>query len=319
MRKILSGKVIYTAIVALALGSMSTIANAQTTLGPALNFAILGDAGPVTIGNTAIFVGAGANIGASYNPIVLGGNNSKYNGSVIASNFEFTPPDPGLDIRLFNYATVTGTCASASGTVTKGSGATCGAIVTTNSNPFITLLENALNQEEVWDDVVNCQPPTITMGAINLGASKVQTIFTNKPGGLTVIATPNITLGNSSTLRLSGAINDKVILITPGNITLNFGSKIALTGGLMPQNVLIQAESEPAEEGSDDPIGIVTLANSTSLSGTLHCGNGCTLGSGVNLTGAIIADEGIVAGPNLRFTFAPLTGVSLAACTNPNP
>jgi hypothetical protein len=317
MRKLLSGKVIYTAIVALALGSISTIANAQNTLGPAAMFAILGDAGPVTIGNSAIIIGAGANIGASYNPIILGGNNSKYNGSVILSNFEFAPP--GLDIHLNNYATVTGTCASASGTVTKGSGATCGAIVTTSTNPFTTLLENALNTEETWDDVVNCQPATITLPAINLGASKTQKITTNMPGGLTVVSTPNITLGSSSTLTLFGAINDKVILITPGNITLNFGAKIVLAGGLMPQNVLIQAESEPAEEGSDEPIGIVSLANSTSLSGTLHCGNGCTLGSGVNLTGAVLADQGIVAGPNLRLTFAPLTGMSLPACTNPNP
>src|SRR5665213_3048729 len=120
MRKILSGKVIYTAIVALALGSISAIANAQTTLGAALNFAILGDAGPVTIGNSALLIGAGTNVGASYNPITLGGNNSKYNGSIIASNFEFTPPDPGLVIHLNNYATVTGTCATASGTVTEG-------------------------------------------------------------------------------------------------------------------------------------------------------------------------------------------------------
>ena len=319
MRKILSGKVIYTAIVALALGSISTIASAQTTLGPALNFAILGDAGPVIIGNSALLIGGGTNVGASYNPITLGGNNSKYNGSIIASNFEFTPPDPGPVIQLNNYATVTGACATASGTVTKGSGAVCvGGIVTTNSNPYITLLENALNQEEAWDDVVNCQTVTIPLSQpISLGASKVQTIATNVPGGLTVISTPNITLGNSSTLWLSGAINDKVILITPGNITLNFGSRIALTGGLLPQNVLIQAESEPAETGSTDQIGIVTLANSTSLSGTLHCGNGCTLGSGVNITGAILADEGIAVGPNLRLTFAPLTGVSCAACTIP--
>jgi hypothetical protein len=317
MRKILSGKVIYTAIVALALGSISSIANAQNTLGPALNFAILGDAGPVTIGNSALLIGAGANVGASYNKITLGGNNSKYNGNVIVSNFEFTPPDPGRVIQLSNYATVTGTCASAGGTVIPGVGATCAAVVTTNSNPFITLLENALNQEETWDDVVNCQPATQTILEINLGASQKQTIFTNVPGGLTVVSTPKITLGNSSTLALSGAINDKLILTTPDNITLGFGAKIVLAGGLLPQNVLIQAASEPAEEGSNEQIGMVKLANSTSLSGTLHCGNKCTLGSGVNLTGAILADEGITAGPNLRLTFAPLTGISLPACPAP--
>jgi hypothetical protein len=177
------------------------------------------------------------------------------------------------------------------------------------------VLENALNQEEVWDDAVNCQTPTQTIPAINLGAGKNQTISTNNPGGLSVISTPNITLGNSATLRISGSILDQVILITPGNIKMNFGSKIVLIGGLQPQNVLIDAASEPQETGdTSTQLGLVNIANSGALFGTLHCGNSCTFGSGVSVTGAIIGDFGLTTGPNLRLTFAPLTGISLPAC-----
>ena len=90
MRKALAGKTIYAATVALAIGLMSTMANAQVTLGDALDFAVLGDAGPVIMGNSATLKGAPAHVGASYN-IVIGGNNSSYSGDVISSLFEYGP------------------------------------------------------------------------------------------------------------------------------------------------------------------------------------------------------------------------------------
>src|SRR5450755_1504742 len=193
MRKALAGKTIYAATVALAIGMMSTMANAQgVTLGPALNFAVLGDAGPVIMGNSAILKGAPAQVGASYN-IVIGGNNSSYSGDIISSLFEKFVP--GAEIKLNNYAHVVGKCVTDGGSIVLGTGATCGSKVQDPSAPEITVLENALNQEEVWDDAVNCQTPTQTIPAINLGAGKNQTISTNNLGGLSVISTPNITLG----------------------------------------------------------------------------------------------------------------------------
>jgi hypothetical protein len=291
------------------------MANAQVTLGDALDFAVLGDAGPVIMGNSATLKGAPAHVGASYN-IVIGGNNSSYSGDVISSLFE---QGPGAQIKLNNYAHVIGKCVTDGGSIVLGSGATCnGGKVQDQSAPEITVLENALNQEEVWDEAVNCQSPTQSIPAINLGAGKNQTISTNNPGGLSVISTPNITLGNSSTLRISGSILDQVILITPGNIKLNFGSKIVLIGGLQPQNVLIDAAAEPQETGDfSTQLGLVNIANSGVVFGTLHCGNSCTFGSGVNVTGAVIGDFGFTTGPNLRLTFAPLTGISLPACEQP--
>jgi hypothetical protein len=315
MRKALAGKTIYAATVALAIGLMSTMANAQVTLGDALSFAVLGDAGPVIMGNSATLKGAPAHVGASYN-IVIGGNNSSYSGDVISSLFE---QGPGAQIKLNNYAHVIGKCVTDGGAIVLGSGATCsGGKVLNPVAPEIIVLESALNQEEVWDDAVNCQSPTQTIPAINLGAGKNQTILTVP--GLNVISTPNITLGNSATLRISGSISDQVILITPGNIKLNFGSKIVLIGGLQPQNVLIDAATEPQETGdTSTQLGLVNIANSGSLFGTLHCGNSCTFGSGVNVTGAIIGDFGLTTGPNLRLTFAPLTGISLPACEQQQP
>jgi hypothetical protein len=315
MKKTLAGKTVYAATVALAIGLISPMANAQgVSLGPALNFAVLGDAGPVIMGNSAVLKGSGAHVGASYN-IVIGGNNSSYPGDVISSLFEF---GPGAQIKLNNYAHVAGACVTDGGTIVLGSGATCGSQVLNASAPEITLLKDALNQEEVWDDAVNCLTPTQTIAAINLGDGKNQTINSNVPGGLSVISTPNITLSNSATLTISGSILDQVILITPGNIKLSFGSKIVLAGGLQAQNVLIDASSEPQEQGdTTTPVGIVTINNSSSFTGTLHCGNSCTFGSGVHVTGAIIGDFGLTTGPNLRLTFAPLTGISVPACAAP--
>ncbi len=292
-------------------------AQAQVTLGPLGQFAVVSDAGALSLGNSALVKGAGANVGATYNPITIGGNNSHIDGDVVTSRFELAPP--GSQITLENYAHVLGACVTdAGGSVTLNVGANCASIDTSGSNSDINLLAGAVNQEEVVDETVLCQAPSQTLAAINLAASKSMKITDSVSGGLNVIDTPNITLGNSSVLTISGGASDTVVLETEGNITLGYGAKIVLAGGLKPNNVWITATAEPYETtGNPGPNGVLHLNNSSVVYGTMHGGNICTLGSGVTVYGAIVCDFGITTGPNLRVFFQPATGLSLPACSSP--
>ncbi len=286
----------------------------QVTLGPLAQFALISDAGPLSVGNSAVVKGTGANVGASYNPITIGGNNSHIDGDVVTSNFELAPP--GSTITLENYAHVLGTCVTdAGGSVILKVGANCASVDTSGSNSDIGLLASAVNQEEVVDAAILCQAPSQTLPAINLAAGRRMKIVDTVSGGLNVIDTPDITLGNSAVLTISGGASDTVILETEGNLTLGFGAKIFLAGGLTASNVWITATSEPYETtGNPGPNGIVNLKNSSVVYGTMHGGNACTLGSGVTIHGALVCDFGVTTGPNLRLFFQPASGLSVPAC-----
>lgn len=300
------------AIWCLTLAGIANAANAQgVTLGAAADFALLSDAGPMTLGNSAVILGVSTNVGATYSNIKIGGNNTKIDGDVIATLFE---NGPGATIALANYAHVLGACVTDGGAITLGSGATCGSQDTTNTNPDITLIANAVDQEEVFDQAVSCEAPTQSIAAIAPAAGKTMTITDTVTGGLNVISTPSIAMGNSSVLILNGGSTDSVILETAGSISMGFGAKIVLQGGLMAQNVWITSTTEPAGFNPPASPPSVFINNSSVINGTVHGGDTCTLGSGVTINGAMICDYGLTTGPNLRMHFAPATGFSLPGC-----
>ncbi|MBF6560841.1 MAG: hypothetical protein IVW56_11155 [Candidatus Binataceae bacterium] len=290
--------------------ALAGIANAQgVTLGAAANFALLSDAGPMTLGNSAVILGVSTNVGATYSNIKIGGNNTKINGDVIATLFE---NGPGATISLANYAHVLGACVTDGGAITLGSGATCGSQDTTNTNPDITMIGNAVDQEENFDQAVSCEAPTQSIAAIAPAAGKTQTIALS--AGLNVISTPSVAMGNSSVLILKGGSTDSVILETAGSFSMGFGAKIVLQGGLMAQNVFITTTTEPAGFNPPASPPSVFINNSSVIYGTVHGGDTCTLGSGVTINGAMICDYGLTTGPNLKMNFAPATGLSLPGC-----
>jgi len=292
------------------------IANAQVTIGDLGSFALLADDGTLAVGNHTILTGGG-DLGAVYADITIGGNNTSIAGDAIASMFDIFPP--GATILLQNYATVLGSCVTDGGEVTLDTGAGCThAVIDTAGDPaatpFITLLGDAVNQEEAFDSAVLCQTPTQTLGAITLAASQKSTITDTVPGGLNVITTPSITLGNSSTLTLSGGSGDTLILRTPGTITVGSSAKIVLTGGLTPSNVWISSTTEFVGFHAPANPPTTIIGSSSTINGTIHGGETCGLSTGVTINGALVCDYGITAGQNLTLHFSPAIGISLPAC-----
>jgi hypothetical protein len=307
-------------ICCLALIGFAGAAHAQVTLGPTGEFALLADDGALTVGNHTLLTGAKGNLGATYSPIMIGGNNTQIIGDAIAALFGqvFAPPVVA-NISLFNYANVVGTCATDNGQVilgTNGDGlATCSDVINDapDTNPDIVLLGNAVDQEEVFDQAVLCQKVTLT-DSIILADSQKSTIKTIPGLGLNVINSPGgITLGNSSTLTLSGAPTDTVILETTGTITVGSSAKIVLVG-LVPQNVWITSTTEFVGFHAPASPPTTIIGNSSTINGTIHGGETCSLGTGVAFNGALICDYGITAGNNLTLNFLPATGISLPAC-----
>jgi hypothetical protein len=304
------------------------IANAQDppppppiTVGPTGDFAILSDSGPLSLGNHTLVLGTGASVASTYSsPLLIGDAQTKIQGDAIATEFELNPPPAATTIQ--NYGHVTGACVTDGGPITLLTGATCGSKVTDPNSPLIGNLADAVDNEEIVDAAILCQEPTETLPAINLGAGKKQTI--TLASGLNIIVTPSITLGNSSTLTLSGGSADSVVLATPGTpgegkINVGFSAKIVLTGGLVAQNVWITSTPEP--QGFNPPAAdpSLILKNSSVINGTIHGGFTCSIGSGVTINGALICDYGLTAGNNLIVNFKPATGLSLPNCITDDP
>ena len=294
------------------------------TLGPTADFAILSDAGPLSLGNHTLILGAGASVASTYSNLMIGDAQTKIQGNAIATQFEQAPP-PAMTTML-NYGHVKGTCVTDGGPITLRTGATCGSKSTDPNSPLIVNLADAVDNEEIVDAAILCQEPTQTLPAIVLGAGKKMTIMTTLPGELNVIVAPSITLGNSSVLTLSGGSADTVVLATTGTpgegkINVGFSAKIVLAGGLVPQNVWISSTPEP--QGLNPPASAadasLILKNSSVINGTLHGGYTCSIGSSVTINGAIICDYGLTAGHNLTVNFKPATGLSLPNCITDDP
>jgi len=320
---------VFAAVVATGWLTLTGIAKAQddpppppVTIGATGNFAILSDAGPLSLGNHTIVSGVGASVASTYANLVIGDAQTKIQGNAIATQFDQNPP-PANTTEL-NYGHVAGACVTDGGPITLHTGATCGSKVMDPDSPYIVTLGDAVDNEEVVDAAILCQTPTQTLGPIVLGAGKKETITDTLPGELNVISTPSITLGNSSTLTLSGGPTDTLVLETTGTpgegkITVGFSAKIVLAGGLVPSNVWISSTPEPAGFNPPAANPSLTLKNSSVIYGTLHGGYTCLLGSSVTINGAIICDYGFTSGHNLTVNFEPATGLSLPNCITDDP
>ena len=295
------------------------------TLGPTGDFAVLSDAGPLSLGNHTLILGTGASLASTYAVLKIGDAQTRIQGDAIATQFELNPPP--ATITMLNYGHVTGACVTDGTTIPTSiflhTGATCGSEVADPNSPLIGNLADAVDNEEIVDAAILCQEPTEMLPAIVLGAGKKMTIPV--AAGLNVIVTPSITLGNSSVLTLSGGSADSVVLATtgsPGEGKINVGdsAKIVLAG-LSPQNVWISSTPEP--QGFNPPASAANasliLKNSSVINGTLHGGFTCSIGSSVTINGAIICDYGLTAGHNLTVNFKPATGLSLPDCITDDP
>jgi len=113
-----------------------------------------------------------------------------------------------------------------------------------------------------------------------------------------------MTLGNSSTLTLSGGADDTVVLRVDGALRLGSGAKIVLASGLTPADVVI------VDEG-----GITSWGSSTTVNGTILSAGTCTIGSGVTINGAVLCGENFTVGANARVSSLPAFAVSVpSAC-----
>ena len=280
----------------MALLAMLPAAAGAVTLGDALNFAALSDTGDVIISNTArVSVNA---LGAAAGQNVTLGNTSLDSNDVIATS--------GV-VTLGNYAKVKGECITNGGAVVLGTGAKCGSTDTSGSNAKLALVSQALTDVGTFESALASQTPTQTLGPISLAAGKKTTV-TDTVAGLNIIQVDSITLGNSSTLTISGASSDFTVLNIVGDLSIGSGAHLALTGGIISSHVLINVQGT-----------IPTWLNSTVIGATIVAPNsGVTAGSGAKLDGAIIADGTITFGPNATLIFQPSL-VDVPSGTPPPP
>ncbi len=268
----------------------TAVTHAQVTLGSAASFGILIDGGSVTVGNASVM---GGYIGADDGNVTLGNNSTA---PIVLADTDGN----GTVITLGNYTNVLQCGTDSGGTISLGLGAQC--FSTDTSGGSIGILENAENDEETFENAAQCATVTQPLSAISLADGKKMTITDTVSGGLNVISVPSITLNNSSTLTLSGGSTDTVVLLDSGVLSIGSGAKIVLTGGLVPANVYINADNSG------------TWGNSIVLSGTLEVeDNGCTVGSGAVINGALICENDTTIGPNLRLNFSA-SAVSVPGC-----
>jgi serine acetyltransferase len=230
---------------------------------------------------------------------ILLGNNGSYSGSAVSFNG---------NIILNNYTKVAGQCVTNypifNGVTILGIGAKCG-LQDDSGNNFLLLklLKAALDGLLFYCDVANGYPTQLA-GVVNLGASKKFTIVDANPGCLNFIDATSLTLGNSSTLTLSGGAYDTVVLRVDGTVSIGSGAKIVLAGGLTPADVVI------VDQG-----GITTWGNSTTINGTIVSAGTCTIGSGATINGAVLCGQNLTLGANAHVNSLPAFAVNVpSAC-----
>jgi hypothetical protein len=303
--------VIAIAIVALAGAKVTWAVPVSDCLGAALSFSLLSFAADgdidVGVGNAAKVTSPlcfiSGEVGAG-NDVALG-NNGLYSGDAITFG----------SITLDNYAKVLGECVTDGGSVTKKVGASCGSTDTTGSNGLLGLLDEAYFDGGFFACDVAGGSPTSSIPAVNIAAGKQLTITDTVSGGLNLIDVPSLTLGNSSTLTLSGGSTDTLVLRVDGNTSIVHGAKIVLAGGLTPFSVVIAAQG-----------GISFWGNSTTINGTMLVGQpfnsgdrACPAGSGATINGALLCEDDLSMGLNARVNYEPafLVHVPSANCSSP--
>jgi hypothetical protein len=251
----------------------------------------VGNASRVTTPLCFVFGGIGGASGISL------GNNGAFCGDAIS----------GGPIVVNNYTKVFKKCITLGDPVTLKTGATCADTDTTGNNPLLVAFFASFLSGGFFACNVQTGNATQTEPAINLAASKKLTITDGNPGGLNLIDVPSMTLGNSSTLTLSGGSSDTVVLRVDGASSIGHSAKILLTGGLTPFSVVIATQG-----------GISFWGNSTTVNGTIlnglpfsTTGQNCTIGTGATISGAVLCENNLSIGANLRLDYEPAIAVDI--------
>jgi hypothetical protein len=257
------------------------------TLGNALDFSALSLSGDVDINNVAKVgsapIGSPGDVGGS--DVTLG-NNSLAGGDAIA--------EPGDVVAIGNYSTVVGeSITGAGGSVILGLGAKSGFIDTTGTNGKLAVKADAITDVGTFDTALTSATPSLTLAAVTLAAGKKATITDSVVGGLNIIEVPSVTLGNSSTLTLSGGPADSLVLEITGDLKIGNGAKIVLTGGLSVNEVLIYVNGSVASWGNSTTVGATLLAPNSAIAA----------GSSAKVTGAIIAGGNVTFLENATLIF----------------
>ncbi len=234
-------------------------------------------------GDVAVAVGGIAPGGAVGGKDVSFGANSIAGQDVIATS---------STVELNNYAKALGACVTGGNLLDLETGATCGTSDTSGTNPDLATLTSAISDLATFETALGGTAPTQTIPAVNLAASGTQTI-SDSIAGLNIISVPSVTLGNSSTLRLSGLATDTLVLNISGALAIGDGATIKLVGGLAPANVIINVG------------GLVTAWNASStLNGTLLALNStCTGTTGITINGAVACNGSLNFGNNTQLNF----------------
>jgi hypothetical protein len=259
------------------------------TLGNALDFSALSTTGDVDINNVAkVGVAAIGPQGDVAGSNVTLGSNSLAGGDAISS--------PGNVNALGNFSKVSGECITgAGGAVHLGTGAKC--VLgedTSGTNGKLTVFADAITDVGTFVTALTAATPTETLGPVTLADGK-KTTLTDTVAGLNIVEVPSVTLGNSSTLTLSGPAGDTVVLEITGNLKIGSGARILLAGGLTPADVIIYVGG-----------AVTSWGNTTTVNGTILAPNSpIAAGSGAKVTGAIIGNGNVTFLQNATLTFEP--------------
>jgi hypothetical protein len=268
----------------LLLASVPAAHAAPIGLGAALNFGLLVDAGNLDMGDHGIVRGS---VG------VLGGDSTLRVQCYVTQDLADGHSGAAV-VNLGESTHVVGKCATdVGGAINLATGATCGTQDTTGAAVQIANLNQAIPDEESFETVVAGLPATQTIPAINLGFSKTKKVFDAIHGGLNVIHVPSVTLADFATLYISGGVEDRVVFVIDGPLSIGKHAKIVLIGGLLQQNTFIEAPS------------LALFDDFSSLQGTLHIENTCTLGEEVTINGALYCDGNTSMEKFFRLNFVP--------------
>jgi hypothetical protein len=252
---------------------------------PLGGYAVYGDG--VTIGNSSkvghfdVSSPDHSFIGGSIvaNGVTIG--NATLVGSVLADDGNLT---------LGNYAKAYGVCGILGGGLNLGIGASCDGLDQGGDEIYIgELTSETFGTFYSFDVQVNINCATATMGSLTVAAGKSSTVSTTV-SGFNLIQADTIKLGNSSTLILSGAPDDTILLHSVNGLVIGSGAHIKLKGGIVPSHVMIYVD------------GDCDLGNSIGIPASVVLFGQLSAGSGTFIDGEVLATGGVTFGPNTIIT-----------------
>jgi hypothetical protein len=273
------------------------------TLGNAKPFLLVSTGGNSKLGNVTLGNPATPNAGDIGGNSDILGSNSVIQGNVVAANNSST------GISVGNVTKVKQGCITGGSSVVLGSNASCASTDTTGTNPKLTTLAGAGPDASSFAAAVSGLTADQTIPAINIPASGHQTLTCtaspNRPP-TTVVDTPSITMGGSSTLTIdcpAGTIMVINVDGSPGVLTLGPGFTIALTGGITADSVVFNVENISASPA-------LLSGTSSTFNGTLiAAARGCSVKTGATINGQVVCGSDVTVGDNLTATYMPLVSI----------